>query len=136
MERDAGGVPSHRCIHELFEEQVERTPTAIAVQYEDQTLSYGELNARANQLARHLREHGVGPDSRVGLCVERSLQMVVGLLAILKAGGAYVPLDPSYPAQRLKYLLSDSAPVLLLTDEKRRMCGAVRRSASDSGDRF
>ncbi len=113
--------PAERCLHELFEEQVERTPTATAIQYEDRTLSYAELNARANRLARYLREQGVGPDSRVGICVERSLEMVVGLLGILKAGGAYVPLDPSYPAQRLKYMLSDSTPVLLLTDETGRV---------------
>jgi amino acid adenylation domain-containing protein len=112
--------PSERCIHELFEEQVERTPRAAAVEFEDQTLSYAELNARANRLASYLREQGVGPDTRVAICVERNLEMVTGLLAILKAGGAYVPLDPSYPAQRLRYLLADSAPLLLLTDETGR----------------
>src|SRR6202020_537252 len=82
-----------------------------------ESLSEEQLNAQANQLAHYLRAQGVGPDTRVGICVERSLEMVVGLLGIMKAGGAYVPLDPSYPAQRLKYLLGDSAPVLLLTDE-------------------
>jgi amino acid adenylation domain-containing protein len=108
--------PADRCIHELFEEQVERTPGALAVQFEEQRLSYAQLNAQANRVASYLREQGVGADARIGLCVDRSLDMVVGLLAILKAGGAYVPLDPSYPAQRLKYLLKDSDPVLLLTD--------------------
>jgi len=105
-----------KCIHELFEEQVQRTPDAVAVVYEDQSLSYDELNARANRVAHYLVEQGVGPESRVGLCVERSMEMLVGLLGILKAGGAYVPLDPRYPAQRLRYILSDSAPVVLLTD--------------------
>ena len=93
----------HLCVHELFELQVERTPDAIAVVYEDQQLSYGELNRRANQLAHCLRALGVGPEMLVGLLLERSLEMVVGLLGILKAGGAYVPLDPTYPQERLVY---------------------------------
>jgi non-ribosomal peptide synthetase component F/aryl carrier-like protein len=101
--------PRENCVHELFEEQVRRTLDAVAVVYQDQALSYAELNARANRLARYLREQGVGPDQRVGLCVSRGLEMVTGVLAILKAGGAYVPLDPSYPAPRLAYMLSDSA---------------------------
>ncbi|MCF1496581.1 amino acid adenylation domain-containing protein, partial [Agrobacterium vitis] len=79
------------------------------------SLSYGELNARANRLAHHLRGLGVRPDDRVAICVERSLDMVVALLAVLKAGGAYVPLDPDYPAERLAFMLADSAPRLLLT---------------------
>ncbi len=112
--------PSQRCIHELFEEQVRRTPTAAAVVYEEVTLSYEELNARANRLAHYLRGEGVQPDTRVGLCAERGPEMVIGVLAVLKAGGAYVPLDPDYPSQRLGYLLSDSAPVLLLVDEAGR----------------
>src|SRR4029077_969660 len=107
--------PSDRCIHELFEEQVCRDPEAPAVVYEDSSLSYGELNDKANRLAHHLIGLGVKPDSCVALCVERSLEMVVGLLAILKAGGAYVPLDPGYPAERLGYMLQDSAPALVLT---------------------
>ena len=94
---DTSGVSQGACIHELFEAQVERTPDAVAVVYRDEELTYRELNHRANQLARYLREHGVGPEALVGLCVERSLEMVVGLLGILKAGGAYVPLDPAYP---------------------------------------
>ena len=102
-------------IQELFETQVERTPEAVAVVYGDESLTYETLNARANQLARHLRTLGVGPDVLVGLCVERSLAMIVGLLAILKAGGAYVPLDPTYPPDRLAYILADSQPVVLLT---------------------
>jgi len=88
--------PKEKCIHELFEEQVEKRPEAVAVVYEDQQLTYGELNRRANRLAHYLRELGVEPDTRVAICVERGLEMVVGLLGILKAGGAYVPLDPAY----------------------------------------
>ena len=107
--------PSEQCIHELFEEQVARTPEAVAVVFEDRQLSYAELNAHANQLAHHLIALGIRPDDRVGMCMERSLEMVVGLLGIMKAGGAYVPLDPSDPAQRLAYMLEDSAPVALLT---------------------
>jgi amino acid adenylation domain-containing protein/thioester reductase-like protein len=104
-----------RLIHEVFEEQAARRPEAVAVVYEGESLTYAQLNARANQLARYLREEGVGPDQLVGICVERSLEMVVGLLAILKAGGAYVPLDPGYPMERLQYMLSDAAPKVLLT---------------------
>ena len=107
--------PSDRCVHELFEAQAGRTPDAVAVVYEDEQVTYGELNARANRLARHLRGLGVGPDTRVALCVERSVEMVVGLLAVLKAGGAYVPLDPSYPIERLSYMVEDSAPCVVLT---------------------
>jgi amino acid adenylation domain-containing protein len=109
--------PSHRCIHELFEAQVDKTPDAVAVVYEEQQLTYRELNARANQLAHHLIGLGLRPDDRVAICVERSLRMVVGILGILKAGGAYVPLDPGYPAERLLYLLEDSAPIALLTEQ-------------------
>jgi non-ribosomal peptide synthetase component F len=111
----AAAYPQDRLIHELFEEQVQRTPDAIAVVYEQESLRYDQLNARANQLARYLRERGVGPDQRVALCVERCVEMVVGLLGILKAGGAYVPLDPAYPAERLAYMLDDAAPRILLT---------------------
>ena len=108
--------PEDKCIHELFEDQVEKTPEAIAVIHEEQQISYGELNERANRLARQLRKRGVRADERVAICVERSVEMVVGLLAVLKAGGGYVPLDPNYPAERLGYMLSDSAPVVVLTD--------------------
>ena len=101
-------------IHGLFEAQVVRSPQAPAVVADEQPLTYAELNARSNQLARHLRELGVGPDSRVAICVERGLDMVVGLLAILKAGGGYVPLDPAYPLERLAYMLEDSAPLAVL----------------------
>jgi amino acid adenylation domain-containing protein len=107
--------PRDQCIHDLFEAQAARTPQAVAVAYKDSQLTYGELNAQANRLAHHLRELGVKPDARVALCVERGLNMVVGLLAILKAGGAYVPLDPAYPKERLAFMLEDSAPVAVLT---------------------
>lgn len=107
--------PSDRCIHEMFEDQVERTPEAVAVVHESQKLTYRELNTRANRLAHHLRNLGVKPDERVAICVERGIEMVVGLLAVLKAGGAYVPLDRAYPVERLRYMLEDSAPTVLLT---------------------
>nr|QLY89264.1 pseudodesmin synthetase [Pseudomonas sp.] len=101
-------------IHGLFEVQVERTPEVVAVKVGEQSLTYRQLNERANQLAHYLRGQGVGPDSRVAICVERGLEMVVGLLAILKAGGGYVPLDPAYPLERIAYMLEDSAPVAVL----------------------
>ena len=110
--------PADKCVHQLFEEQVERTPEAVAVVFEEAALSYAELNRRANRLAHYLRELGVEPDARVAICLERSLEMIVALLAILKAGGAYVPLDPAYPGERLQFMLEDSAPVLLLTKSK------------------
>jgi amino acid adenylation domain-containing protein len=102
-------------ISDLFEAQVARSADSIAVEYAGQTLTYGELNRQANRLAHHLRSMGVKPDTRVAICAERGVQMVVGLLGILKAGGAYVPLDPEYPPERLSYMLNDSAPVVLLT---------------------
>ena len=104
-------------MHELFALQVEKTPQAIAVVFEEEELSYAELNRRANQLAHYLRQLGVRPDSRVAICVERSLEMVVALLAVLKAGGAYVPLDPAYPVDRLRFMIQDSEPVVLLTQQ-------------------
>ncbi|OPK55965.1 non-ribosomal peptide synthetase, partial [Ralstonia solanacearum] len=106
--------PQASTIHGLFEAQVRRTPEAIAVEYEGQRVSYAELNARANRVAHALIGLGVGPDARVGLCAERSVELVTGLLGILKAGGGYVPLDPSYPSERLAYMLEDSAPVAVL----------------------
>jgi non-ribosomal peptide synthetase component F len=107
-----------QCIHELFEAQVAETPDTVAVVLEDQQLSYQELNQRANQLANYLRKLGVGPEVLVGICVERSVSMVVGLLAILKAGGAYVPLDPAYPKDRLALMLSDVQVPVLLTQQQ------------------
>ncbi|HEY4973923.1 MAG TPA: AMP-binding protein, partial [Steroidobacteraceae bacterium] len=106
---------SGRCIHELFEARAARVPDAPAVLCEDGQLSYGELNRRANQLAHYLIGIGVRPDDRVAICMQRGLELMVGLLGILKAGGAYVPLDPAYPQQRLAYMLEDSAPVAVLT---------------------
>ncbi|MFN6515779.1 MAG: non-ribosomal peptide synthase/polyketide synthase [Nostoc sp. CreGUA01] len=106
-----------KCIHQLFEEQVERTPDAVAVVFENQQLTYHQLNCRANQLAHYLRSLGVGADVLVGICVERSLEMVIGLLGILKAGGAYVPLDPEYPQERLRFMLEDTGVSVLLTQE-------------------
>jgi len=110
--------PKDKCIPGLFEEQAEKTPDAAAVVFEGEQLTYGELNARANQLAHHLRKLGVGPEVLVGICVERSLEMVVGLLGILKAGGAYVPLDPEYPKDRLAFQLEDTRARVLLTQER------------------
>ncbi|MBW4630461.1 MAG: amino acid adenylation domain-containing protein [Iphinoe sp. HA4291-MV1] len=109
--------PFDKCIHSLFEEQVERTPDAVALVYENQQLTYNELNCRANQLAHYLQALGVGREVLVGICVERSLDMVVGLLGILKAGGAYVPLDPEYPTERLSFMLEDAAVSVLLTQQ-------------------
>ena len=109
--------PAGQCIHELIEAQVARTPQAIAVSHEGATLSYAGLNERANRLAHHLRASGVRPDQRVAICAERSLELVVGLLAILKAGAAYVPLDPEYPPERLAWMLQDCAPAMLLTQQ-------------------
>lgn len=109
--------PEDKCIHQLFAEQVERTPDAIAVIFQDQQLTYQELNQRANQLAHHLQSLGVGPEVLVGLCVERCLEMVVGVLAILKAGGAYLPLDHTYPQERLAFMLQDAQIPVLVTQE-------------------
>ncbi|MEI2582759.1 non-ribosomal peptide synthetase [Scytonema sp. PRP1] len=109
--------PQDKCIHELFEQLVERTPDAVVVMYEEQQLTYQELNALANQMAHYLKTLGVGPEVLVGIFVERSLEMVVGLLGILKAGAAYVPLDPSYPKERLAFMLQNSQPLVLLTQE-------------------
>lgn len=106
--------PEDKCIHQLFEEQVERTPDAVAVVFEEKCLTYRGLNNKANQLAHYLQQLGVGPEVLVGIYVERSLEMVVGLLGILKAGGAYVPLDSTYPSERLAFMLADTqAPVVL-----------------------
>ena len=105
------------CVHEVFEAQVERTPDSIAVSFQDEQLTYRQLNDRANQLARHLRRVAVGRETRVAICMERSAEMVVAVLAVLKAGGAYVPLDHSYPKDRLAFMLDDSGAVVLLTQQ-------------------
>ncbi|WP_245490037.1 non-ribosomal peptide synthetase, partial [Rhizobium ruizarguesonis] len=116
LNRTEVDYPSDLCVHALFEAQVRRAPDAVALVFEEQSISYGALNADANQLAHHLIGLGVRPDQPVAICVERSPAMVMGLLAILKAGGAYVPLDPAYPRQRLRQLLDDAGPRLLLCD--------------------
>ncbi|HXW00864.1 MAG TPA: 4-hydroxyphenylacetate 3-hydroxylase C-terminal domain-containing protein, partial [Anaerolineae bacterium] len=107
--------PADKCLHHLFEEQVERSPNNIAVVFGDEQLTYRELNQRANQVAHHLQTLGVGPEVLVGFCVERSLEMVIGLLGILKAGGAYLPLDPNYPPERLAMMLTEAQPLVLLS---------------------
>jgi amino acid adenylation domain-containing protein len=107
--------PRDKCIHELFEEQVTRTPQATAVVFEDESVNYAELNRRSNRLAHYLRAIGVRADQRVGICAGRGIEMIVGLLAVLKAGSAYVPLDPGYPEERLQYMVKDSRPVAMLT---------------------
>ncbi|NQZ08854.1 MAG: amino acid adenylation domain-containing protein, partial [Algicola sp.] len=110
-------MPIVACVHQAFEAQVDRAPQAIAVEFEDQQLTYGELNRRANQLADHLvNNHQVKPDTLVGICLGRSFEMVVAILAVLKAGGAYVPLDPDYPASRLAYMLGDSKLKTVITE--------------------
>ncbi len=116
LNRTETDYPSDLCVHALFEAQVRRAPDAVALVFEEQSISYGALNADANRLAHHLIGLGVRPDQPVAICVERSPAMVVGLLAILKAGGAYVPLDPAYPSERLRQLLDDAGPRLLLCD--------------------
>lgn len=113
-----GPYPQEKCLPELIEDQAARTPQTMAVVSEQGRLSYQELNERANQLAHYLRTLGVGPEVRVGICLDRSLEMIVGILGILKAGGAYVPLDPTYPPERLSYMLKDSQSHVLLTQQR------------------
>jgi non-ribosomal peptide synthetase component F len=110
--------PLDKCIHQLFEEQVIKTPDSVAVEIEGEKLTYQELNQQANQLANYLQKLGVNPEVLVGICVERSPLMLIGLLGILKAGGAYVPLDPAYPAERLAYMLDHSQAKVLLTQQQ------------------
>ncbi|MBX3014463.1 MAG: amino acid adenylation domain-containing protein [Caldilineaceae bacterium] len=113
----ATAYPKNKCLHHLFEEQVARTPDAVALIDAEQHLTYQAVNMHANQLAQHLQMLGVGPEVPVGICVERSVAMVVGLLGILKAGGAYLPLDPAYPSERVAFMLADGEPLVLLTQE-------------------
>ncbi|MDZ7963729.1 MAG: amino acid adenylation domain-containing protein [Nostoc sp. DedSLP03] len=110
--------PQHKCLHELFEAQVERTPKNIAVVFEKEQLTYSELNAKANQLAHHLRKLGVGKEALVAICVERSLEMIIALLGVLKAGGTYLPVDPMYPKERVAFMLSDAQTSVLLTQQR------------------
>jgi amino acid adenylation domain-containing protein len=118
--------PHSKCVHELFETQVENAPDAIAVVFEDQQLTYRELNGRANQLAHYLRQRGVQPDTIVALCMERSIEMVAGILGVLKAGGAYLPIDPDSPAERRHFLLNDAQADLVLTQDELRLSFAGR----------
>jgi amino acid adenylation domain-containing protein len=120
--------PKEMTVHRLFEEQAKRTPDAVAVELEGEGLTYEELHRRSNRLARYLQGLGVGPEVLVGLCVERSLNMVVALLGILKAGGAYLPLDPAYPAERLRHMLEDSDAALVMTD--RAVASSVSMSSA------
>ncbi|WKB55700.1 non-ribosomal peptide synthetase [Eleftheria terrae] len=128
-------LPPPHGLHQHFEAQAARTPQAPALRWRDVTLSYDELNREANQLAHHLRALGLQPDDRVAVCVERSPEMVVGLLAILKAGGAYVPLDPGYPPERLAYMCEDSAPVAVLVDGQASAAvdAAIRQALARQG---
>ena len=114
---NAVAYPQEFGIHQLYEEQVNRTPDAVAVVDEKQQLTYRELNEKANQLAHYLQKCGIGSESLVGLCFQRSVEMIVGLMGILKAGAAYVPLDPSYPESRLRYILEDTGIQVLVTNE-------------------
>src|SRR5688500_12113191 len=114
----AADYPGECCIHQLFEAQVDNTPDNIALAFEDRKLSYRQLNARAHQLAHYLQSLGVGPEVLVGICIERSLEMIVGVLGILKAGGAYVPLDSHYPKERLAFMLEDANTPVLLTQKQ------------------
>ncbi|MCG3161077.1 MAG: Linear gramicidin synthase subunit D [Acidobacteria bacterium] len=121
-------APLDRCLHQLFEDQVERAPDAIAVIFEDESLSYRELNQRANQMARYLRKLGVEQETLVGVCLDRSIEMMVGLLGVLKVGGAYVPLDPNYPADRLTFMIEDSCARLILT--QKHLMGLLQSQAA------
>src|SRR4030095_7140449 len=128
--------PEGSCVQRLFEAQAEKTPLALAVACGHETLTYGELNRRANQLAHFLRARGVGPEVKVGLCVERSVTMLTGLLGILKAGGAFVPLDPAYPRELLTFMLEDARPKVPLTLEhlSERVSGAATQTVRLDAD--
>ncbi|WP_030188083.1 AMP-binding protein, partial [Streptomyces sp. NRRL S-813] len=125
-------LPAGVLVHGLFEAQAARRPDATAVVRGEQSLTYGQLNARANQVAHRLRAMGVGPETRVGICAERSLELLVGIIATLKAGGAYVPLDPSYPAARISYMLTDSTPTVILTHGTSTAAGAGVTAVRDA----
>ncbi|HVR95588.1 MAG TPA: amino acid adenylation domain-containing protein, partial [Thermoanaerobaculia bacterium] len=124
---------AERCLHELVEDQAQRTPERLAVEIEGQSLTYRELSRRTNQLARHLQRLGIEPEMPVGICAERSLELVVGLLGILKAGGAYVPLDPEYPQERLAYMVEDSGAGVVLTQKHLALALGARQVLLDTG---
>src|SRR5947209_8559211 len=117
--------PTHRCLHELFELQVEKDPDLTAIECDGRQLSYEQLNKRANRLAHYLRAAGVAPEMQVGLCAERSFDMAVAALAILKAGGAFLPLDPAYPLARREFMLRDAQAPLLITHSELTRHGAL-----------
>src|SRR5690242_11630824 len=117
-ERTTSDYPQNQCIHQIFDAQVERTPDALAVVCKDEQLTYSELNHRANKVAHYLRARGVGPEVLVGICLKRSVEMVIASLGVLKAGAAYLPLDPTYPRERLSFLLGNSGISLLITHEQ------------------
>jgi amino acid adenylation domain-containing protein len=127
--------PAAECLHTLFEAQADRTPSEVAVVFEESWLTYQQLNARSNQFAHYLQSLGVGPDILVGICVERSLDMLVALLGILKAGGAYLPLDPSYPAERIAFMLDDAQIGVLVTQQDLVGTGTIEHSLGDRGTR-
>ncbi|HEX2206486.1 MAG TPA: amino acid adenylation domain-containing protein, partial [Longimicrobium sp.] len=135
--RTAAPYPADRCVHRFWEAQAERTPHAAAVIHDGRSLTYAEVEARANRIAHHLRGLGVGPEVRVGLCMERGMELVPALLGVMKAGGAWVPMDPAHPAERLSYLLSDSGVSVLLTQARLRerlpAADGVRVLAVDAG---
>lgn len=113
--RTQSASPNDRCLHQWFEAQVERTPDTVALLYQQEYLTYHEINRRANRLAAFLKQRGAGPDVLIGLCLPRTPELLIALLAILKAGAAYVPLDPTYPAERLSFILADAQVALVLT---------------------
>lgn len=129
--------PLDLCVHELFEIQVEETPEAVAAIYDGTKLTYQALNQRANQLAHYLIKQGIGPESIVGICVNRSLDMIVSLLGVLKAGGAYLPLDPTYPAERIAYMIEDAQPEMILTQEaiSGQLSAINNQQSTDNGQR-
>lgn len=117
MNAHRASYPVKQCLHELFEQQVQQWPNKVAVTYAKQSITYAELNAKANRLAHYLREQGVGPDTLVGLCLERGIAMIATILAVLKAGGAYVPIDPQAPKERVEFIAQDSGILVLITDD-------------------
>jgi arthrofactin-type cyclic lipopeptide synthetase C len=112
----AAPYPAHQTVVTLFEAQVARTPDNVAAVRGPETVSYAELNRRANRLAHYLHQQGVGPETAVALCLERSIEVLVAIWGVLKAGGAYVPIDPAYPADRIRYLIEDAAPAIIVTN--------------------